>query len=630
MKHTKSSLSEHSSSKHLLAVLGILVVTCLCYVPALGLEWIWDDDQYVTENALLRNWDGLNRIWFEPSASPQYYPTVFSVLWLQFQIFGLNPAVFHATNVILHAVTTVLVYRIVSDLKLPWPFWIALAFAVHPMQVESVAWVTELKNVLSGLFYACAWVVLWPSVSPSDEQMVPSAKNSREMCWSLSMRAAVALGLLFFALALLSKSVTASLPAGMLVALWFRYGRIPQRSLAVLLPMLLIGAVMGWNTARIERLHVGAEGADWSYGPLDRIGIAAHCLVHYAWQTVLPIEQVFFYKRFSTSFWNPANLFCVSLCGTLIVAFALLARAGNRGPLAACLFFAGSAFPALGFLNVYPHRFSFVADHFVYFPIAALLCLLFVSIHWGCCKVLSLEKMQLAALAPMSLCILYTMASLNYIPVYSNEITLWRDTLSKNPDCPAAMQNLGLRLVESGQVDEALSVLLRAAEFDFDRYQTFNSLGVVYKALGRFPEARQSLEQSLLLKPKNDRAWTNYAALVRVEGQQTMSDGWRDSARDKYSRAWEIRPTYLAAFGLGTLAAEQSDWANAELWFQNALELQPADLDAQYNRAYALLQLGRRREADELCIAMIRSNPRDHDVRALRKQIGILAPVGAP
>lgn len=233
--------------------------------------------------------------------------------------------------------------------------------------------------------------------------------------------------------------------------------------------------------------------------------------------------------------------------------------------------------------------------------------------------------MKFAELAPMTLCILYAMATLNYIPAYSNEITLWRDTLSKNPDCPAAMQNLGLRLVESGEAAEALPVLLRAAEFDFDRYQTFNSLAVVYKALGRYPEARQSLEHSLELKPKNERAWTNYAALTRVEGLQSRSTTWRESAREMYNRAWDIRPTYLAAFGLGTLASEQSDWSNAELWFQKAIDLKPTDVDSQYNRAYALMQLGRNREADDLCIAMIRSNPRDREVLALRKQIGFVS-----
>ncbi len=611
-----NDITERSTFTNWFFVLGILLVTCITYFPTLDLQWIWDDDQYVTENALLRNWEGLYRIWFEPSASPQYYPTVFSMLWVQFQVFGLNPAVFHATNVLLHACTACLVLRIVLNLQIPWAFWIALAFAIHPIQVESVAWVTELKNVLSGLFYACSWLVLWPVVSATETEI--------KVRPPVRVWARVSLGSGLFLLALLSKSVTASLPAGMLVALWFKYGKLPTRSLAVLCPLLLVGAAMGWNTARIERLHVGAEGADWSYGLLDRVGIAAHCLIHYAWQLVLPFEQVFFYRRFSTSFWDPTNLTCTAVCAVLIALFGFYAWKGKRGPLAACMFFAGSAFPALGFLNVYPHRFSFVADHFVYFPIVSLLSVMFAAVHWTCHRLLRTNNLKFSWLAPAALCVWYCAATVNNIPAYSNEITLWQDTLLKNPECPAAMQNLGLRLVETGKPDEALVILLRAAEFDFDRYQTFNSLGVVYKELGRFAEARQSLEQSLQLRPNNHRAWTNFAALTRVEGLRTKSESWRVAAQDMYRRAWDLRPSYLAAFGIGTLASEQSDWATAEIWFQKALEQSPGDADAQYNRAYALMQLGRKREANQLCIAMIQNNPRDRDALALRKQIGFV------
>lgn len=607
--------NKESYWNHLLTVACVVTITCLAYWPALQLEWIWDDDQYVTENPLLRSWNGLFRIWFEPSASPQYYPTVFSTFWIEFQLFGLNPTVFHAINIVLHAATGVLILRIVGSLNIPWAFWIAVAFAVHPIQVESVAWITERKNVLSGFFYASAWLMLWPCVTAETHE-------TPRLRW-LPIFAQIAIGSGLFLLALLSKSVTASLPAGILVAVWFKHGRLPLHSIAILCPLLVVGATMGWNTARIERLHVGAEGADWSYGVLDRVGIASHCLVHYAWQVALPLEQVFFYRRFSTSFWDPSNFACTIICAVLTGVFGLLAWSGKRGPMAACMYFAGSSFPALGFLNVYPHRFSFVADHFVYFPIASLLCLMFGVVHW-CSRYIRADSKYLATLVPLSLCVWYTFATINYIPAFSNEITLWRDTLFKNPDCPAAMQNLGLRLVEAGKADEALPILLRAAEFDFDRYQTFNSLGLVYKELGRFAEARQALEQSLQLRPNNHRAWTNFAALTRVEGLRTKSESWRVAAHDMYQRAWDLRPTYLAAFGIGTLASEQSDWAKAEIWFEKALEQSPEDADAQYNRAYALMQLGRKREANQLCIAMIRNNPRDRDALALRKQIGFV------
>ncbi len=619
MMQTNGNLSERSSSRYWLAVAGIVLVTFISYLPALGLEWIWDDDQYVTENALLRNWEGLYRIWFEPSASPQYYPTVFSLLWLQFQWFGLNPAVFHGTNIVLHATVACLAYRIVLQLKIPWPFWIAVAFAIHPMQVESVAWVTELKNVLSGVFYAAAWLVLWPLVGiESDDPQLARPKSS------YSTLATFCAGAGLFFLALLSKSVTASLPAGMLVAVWFLNGKVSKRAVGVLLPLLVIGAAMGWNTARIERLHVGAEGADWSYSLLDRVAIAAHCLVHYVWQLMSPLEQVFFYRRFSPSFSDPTNQVCMIFCGLLLVAFIALAKAGQRGPLAAFLFFGGSAFPALGFLNVYPHRFSFVADHFVYFPIVSLLCLWFGTLAWLIQKYAKQPSIA-EWLVPTSLCAWYVFATVSYLPAYSNEITLWRDTLAKNPDCPAAMQNLGLRLVERGEADEALEILTKAVVYDFDRFQTYNSLAVVYKALGRYDESREVLEKSLALKPGNARAWTNYAALVRVEGLKSGSQDWRASAREKYQRAWDLKPSYLVAFGLATLAAEEEDWSTAEQWYQRALEYNPLDLDSMYNRTYALIRLGKMREADDLSIEMIGQFPRDRDVLALRKQIQLEA-----
>ncbi len=217
--------------------------------------------------------------------------------------------------------------------------------------------------------------------------------------------------------------------AGMMVALWFKHGKISPRALAILCSILTGRALaMGWNTARIERLHVGAEGADWSYTLLDRVAIASHCLVHYVWQLALPLEQVFFYRRFSPSFADATNQACLAFCAVVLVAFIMLAMRGVRGPLAACLYFGGSAFPALGFLNVYPHRFSFVADHFVYFPIAGLLCLWFAGLASMLGKLESSKWKWLTHFVPASLCIWYAIATWIYLRAYSNEIALWRDT----------------------------------------------------------------------------------------------------------------------------------------------------------------------------------------------------------
>src|SRR5689334_93851 len=135
---------------------GIVALTVVAYGPAFRAGWVWDDDSYVTENVALRSWDGLRRIWVEPGAVAQYYPLTFSTLWVQYQLHGQDPAAYHAANVALHAANAVLVGLVLEAIAVPAPWAVAALFAVHPIHVESVAWVTERKNVLSGLGYLLA------------------------------------------------------------------------------------------------------------------------------------------------------------------------------------------------------------------------------------------------------------------------------------------------------------------------------------------------------------------------------------------------------------------------------------------------------------------------------------------
>jgi protein O-mannosyl-transferase len=204
---------------------------------------------------------------------------------------------------------------------------------------------------------------------------------------------------------------------------------------------------------------------------------------------------------------------------------------------------------------------------------------------------------------------------------YLSRVGFWEQAYHLYPESPTILQNFGLCLVERGEGSMALGILLKAAEFDFDRFRTFNFLAMAYKELGRYEQARNALDESLRLKPGYAVAWMNYAALLRVEGLRTGTNGWNVEAREKYQRAWDIEPSYLAAFGLATLAAEEQDWQVAEVWYQNSLVHSPHDLDAMYNRAYALSRLGRIREADDLCVEMIRLYPSDRDALRLREQI---------
>jgi hypothetical protein len=196
------------SRRDLWLAVALVALTLIAYYPAIRGGFIWDDDRYVTDNALLRSVDGLGKIWFKPGATIQYYPLVFTTFWIERHLWGLAPAGYHVVNVVLHAASAFLVYLIMRGLAVRGAVVVALLFALHPVHVESVAWITERKNVLSGLFYlAAAFVYLRANGWLTSADARPSPR-------------AYAATLALFACALLSKTVTATLPAALLLVIW--------------------------------------------------------------------------------------------------------------------------------------------------------------------------------------------------------------------------------------------------------------------------------------------------------------------------------------------------------------------------------------------------------------------------
>lgn len=628
--HDQQPLQVPSPTYASLSPLLVALVAIVAYLTAIDLGWIWDDDQYVYLNPLLREFSGLWSIWFEPAKSPQYYPAVFSLLWIEYQLFGDWPLGYHLVNVLLHACNAALCVVILKRLQLGAAIWIGLAFALHPIQVETVAWVSELKNLLSAFFYGITWLIWWPLLqqwySPSTaDKLRPEEPHSRATAIALRFM----LGCFTFSMALFSKTVTASLPAGMLLACWFHAGRISAKQLGIMLPLLAVGGAVGWNTARLERLHVGAVGADWEYGWLERMGIAARCLVHYASQALLPVRQIFFYPRFDPSM-DLGSWLAIAICILAVAMVVAVAWRGMRGPFAALAFFVGSAFPALGFLNVYPHRFSFVADHFVYLPIVGILCLLWTGLWLLARRTAHVTKSsRLLSYLPLVLVLAgYVYALHRHLPNFQNAITLWEDTLSKNPNSVAAMQNLALAYTQNNRLEEALIWLERADHYDFDRYQTLNSLGMVRGMMGDREGARSAFEASIALKPDNPRPWVNLGNLTRATRDSEPST--HEQARNYYKRAWEVGPDYLAAFALGTLCYENGELEQAAEWFANAEAERPNDLDASFNLAQCLSDLDQPGEAAALAEKILKRYPRDVPtkrlLRELERQRGVQGP----
>ncbi len=342
------------------AALVLIVATLAAYVPAMQGGFIWDDDDYVTDNAALRSLAGLAAIWLQPGAVPQYYPLTFTSLWLDYQLWGVAPAGYHVVNVLLHGTNAVLVWLVLRRLALPGAWLAAMVFALHPVHVESVAWITERKNVLSGAFYLGALLAYLRFAGLG----APAAEAERWRSYAL----AVAL----FVCALLSKTVTCTLPAVILLLLWWKRGRVTRAEASATVPLFVVGACLALVTIWMERTHVGAQGAAWLLSPIDRALIAGRAVWFYAATLAWPHPLTFVYPRWEIdagAWWQ--YLFPLAAAAVTALLFFARARIG-RGPLVAVLCFGVTLAPALGFVDVYPMRYSFVADHYQYLASVAV------------------------------------------------------------------------------------------------------------------------------------------------------------------------------------------------------------------------------------------------------------------
>lgn len=339
-----------------LVALGLL--TFLAYLPALRAGYIWDDDAYVTENVLLHDAHGLSRIWFDIGATPQYYPLTFTSFWFEYQAWGLKPAGYHVVNVALHAAGAVLLVGVLLRLGVRGAWVAGFVFALHPVMVESVAWITERKNTLSLALALGSLLCFLQS-----RWIEPGESTQRR--W-------LAGGAVLYGLALLSKTVVAPLPLVLILIGYAKFGRVPKRVMLGVLPLLTVGASMGLLTAGIEHASVGAWGGEFRYADTligeagYRTIVAGRAVLFYVSKLVVPYPLVFNYPRWEIDVGSVTQwLAPMTVLGLTVGLFVARERLG-RWPVVVWVTYCGLLFPALGFVNVFPHLYSWVADHFQY------------------------------------------------------------------------------------------------------------------------------------------------------------------------------------------------------------------------------------------------------------------------
>ena len=539
----------------------LVIVTMFAYLPAWNGTPIWDDDAHLTKPEL-RSLEGLAKIWTQPGATQQYYPLVHTLFWVEHRLWGDWPEGYHLLNILLHCASALLLVRIFRQLEIPGAWLAAGIFALHPIQVESVAWISELKNLLSGVFY------FW-SLS-----VYLKFDRSRNLAFYVA-------ALVIFALGLMSKTVIATLPAVILVIFWWKRGRLSlKEDFLPLVPFFLVGTAAGLFTAWAERTLIGAEGAAFHYSSIERILIAGRAIWFYLSKFIWPLDLIFIYPRWQISqsvWWQ----YLYPAAVLLLLAVLVWRSRRWRAPLAGFLIFIGTLFPVLGFLNVYPFRYSLVADHFQYLACLGIIALAVSGMVW------QLKQWQLWR-HPIGygLCgaLLASLTALTWhqSAMYTDIETLWRTTIERNPKAWMAHDNLGALLFRQGRVNEAILHFRKAVEIDAEQAEPQANLGNALLQNGDLDEAIAQYSNALRIKP-------NYAEVHYNLGNALLRKGQADEAIAQYEKAIALKPDYANIHNnLGIVLFQKGEVDRAIAQYQRALEINPQDVQARANLAWAL------------------------------------------
>jgi protein O-mannosyl-transferase len=587
-------------------IAAVLAATAVAYWPAWFGTPVWDDGGHLT-GADLQSLEGLWRIWASPGATQQYYPLTHTAFWIQSHLWGDAWVGYHLTNITLHATSACLLAVVLERLRVSGACLAALVFALHPVHVESVAWMSELKNTLSGALFLGALL-----------SYLRFDADRRTSLWIVSA--------LLFCLALLSKTTTATLPVVVLLIVWWRQGQLGwRRDVWPLVPFAVVAAVMAVVTIAMERGAIGAVGAEFSLAPVERVLVAGRATWFYLWSLVWPVGLSFNYPRWQLDAASVAQwLFPLALLGAFVLLF-IKRDSWGRSPVAALAGFVVMAAPALGFVSVYPFRFSFVADHFQYLAslsaIAATAAAL--AVYAGPRLSAATRNVGVFALA----CVLMTL-TWQQSATYRSEDVLYRATIEQNPaswlahgnlaslllqreppavrealyharlavggrsDGPSAQYTLGLALEMSGEPRTAAAHYREAiASFGgggrhVRLSQLHHRLGAVLAAVGQLQEAEQAYREGLRHDASNADIHADLA-MVLVRRQDFAG------ATRHFETAADLRPSPASWTNLAGVFMQSGRFAEAVPWLERATEADPMLVDAFHNLGVALAQLDR-------------------------------------
>ena len=538
---------------YLLLALLLAVTTIFAYQPVWHGGFIWDDDAYITNNELLTAPDGLRRIWFSLDSPSQYFPLVYTMFRFEHSWWGLSPTGYHFVNILLHLANALILWSLLARLRVPGAWLAGAIFALHPVQVESVAWITERKNVLMGLFFLLtirAWV-----------EFVDEQTKHRWFFYVLA--------LLLYALALFSKTTACTLPAALLLILWLQGQRINQRQLVQLVPFVVLALGMGLLAVWWERYHQGTHGPMFAISPLERLLIASRAIWFYLGKLFWPSNLTFIYPRWIVSPTHLLEYAWLAALGGLCAVISFARRYVGRSLEVAALFFVATLSPVLGFIMLYTFRYTFVADHYQYLASIGPIALASAGLVTLSRSSKTLQRPVVAGC--FAILGFLSLLTWRQSATYRDAETLWRATIARNPGCWMAYNNLGVVQFEKGSIEDAIEKYQQSLRLHPDYPEAHYNLGSALLQKGYADEAIRQCEEALKIQPNEPDAHI-------VLGNAFMAKQDVDRAINQYQQALTLRPEDSNAhYNLGIALQEKGETEQAAREYEKAREYEPRD-----------------------------------------------------
>ena len=559
------------SRPDVLALLALGPLVAVCYLPAiLWGGFVWDDNPCIKVDPV-RDVSGLWQIWFSPSAIEQenhYWPLVYTTFWLEHKLWGFAPVGYHVVNVLLHLANTLLLWHLVRRLAVPGAWVVAAVFAVHPLHVESVAWVIERKDVLSGLFYLAA-VLAW--------MRFVEQPNPRRY----------ALPLVLYAAGLLSKSIVVTLPVALLIWHWWQQGRVTSTDLLRLVPFGVVGLII---TVGDLSFYQSREALALGYSLTERTLIAARALWFYAGKLLWPSSLAVIYPLWDIRVSDPLAWGYLIAAVSLAVALWGFRYQLGRGPLAGALFFAITLSPVLGFVDYGYMEYAFVADRFQYLAGIGVIAVVIGTASHGVRHLPYLWQKGARVVATVIIVVL-GLLTWRQAGIWRDDETLNRHIVAHNPQARSAHLNLGNALSRQGRYEEALAAYHVEIQRRPDYFKTHIGLGAALSQLGRYKESEKHLRRAIALNPQIGKTHFYLGAVLYNQGRY-------EEAIAAYRVAIQRRPDDDDAhIRLSAIYNGLGRYKEAEAYLRRAIAFNPQAQDAYFGLGVALYNQGRYEEA---------------------------------